>query len=198
MTKQYDRAYFDKWYRSRQHRVHDRGEVERKTMMAVTLAEYFLRRPIETVLDVGAGEGAWLPRLKRIRRGIEYTGIDPSEYAVERFGKERNLHQGGFGDLAAFGFRDSFDLVICSDVMHYLTERELRDGLPELARLTGGIAYIEVLTREDEIIGDLDGLIPRSASFYKKLFTRAGLAQAGPYCWLGPEMREVATALEMP
>lgn len=198
MTKQYDRAYFDKWYRSRNHRVHDRSEVRRKTIMAVSLAEYFLRRPIETVLDVGAGEGAWLPRLRAVRRGIEYVGVDPSDYAVERFGASRNLRKGGFADLASLRFRDSFDLVICSDVMHYLSERDLRAGLPELARLTGAIAYIEVLTKEDEIIGDLDGLIPRPAAFYKRLIERAGFAQAGPYCWLGPEMREVATKLELP
>lgn len=195
MTKQYDHEYFEKWYRSRAHRVHEKGEVRRKVGLAIATAEYFLHRPIESVLDVGCGEGAWYTHLRALRRGAKYAGIDASDYVVERFGAERNIVKGSFGDLRA---RDGvYDLVVCSDVLHYLSERELRRGLPHLARLTEGIAFIEVLTNEDEIIGDVEGLIRRPTDWYRRLFKKAGFVQAGPYCWLPRSMQAFAAELEI-
>ena len=192
--KRYDRDYFDKWYRSRSHRVHDLAEVRRKVALAVTTAEYFLRRPIESVLDVGCGEGAWFKHLRALRRHAHYTGIEASEYAVERFGTERNIRRGTFGDLRSV--RSEYDLVVCSDVLHYVDERELERGLPELERVTGGLAFLEVLTSEDEIVGDVEGLIRRKASWYRRRFFDAGFVQAGPYCWLPESMLDFAAELE--
>jgi SAM-dependent methyltransferase len=197
MTKTYDRAYFDRWYRSRKHRVHDQGEVKRKVHLAVASAEYFLRHPIRNVLDIGAGEGAWHKHLRSLRRDIQYFGIDPSDYVVQRFGAQRNIRKGGFGDLHTLRGLE-FDLVVCSDVLHYVSEKEIKRGLPALVRLTGGAAFIEVLTREDDIVGDLDGLIQRPAAWYKRLFARGGLTHAAPYTWLSRRMAKMATELELP
>ena len=44
MPKQYDKAYFDRWYRGRKTRVSTHAEVRRKVALAVTVTEYFLRR----------------------------------------------------------------------------------------------------------------------------------------------------------
>ena len=195
MTKQYDRDYFDKWYRSRSHRVHDVAEVRRKVALAVTTAEYFLRRPIESVLDIGCGEGAWFKHLRALRPRAHYTGIEASDYAVQRFGAERNIRKGTFGDLRSV--QSAFDLVVCSDVLHYIEERELDRGLPELARITEGLAFIEVLTSEDDIVGDLEGLIRRKPSWYRRKFKGVGFTQAGPYSWLPASMLEVAAELEV-
>jgi len=196
MTKEYDLQYFDRWYRGRD-RVHTRGEVRRKIMLAVATAEYFLRRPIKTVLDVGAGEGAWLTHLRPVRRNAAYLGIEPSDYAVETFGATRNLRKGSFARLAALRLGRPFDLVVCSDVLHYLSKREIGEGIGELARLTGGVAYIEVLTEEDSIIGDLHGLNRRPAAWYRRRFERAGFRWVAPYLWLSPALRDEASELEM-
>jgi SAM-dependent methyltransferase len=175
--------------------VHEKGEVRRKVALAIATAEYVLHRPIETVLDVGCGEGAWYTHLRALRRGAKYIGIDSSDYVVERFGAERNIAKGSFGDLR--GREGAFDLVVCSDVLHYLSERELRRGLPHLARLTQGIAFIEVLTTEDEIIGDVEGLIRRPSDWYRQQFKKVGFVQTGPYCWLPRSMRDFAAELEI-
>src|SRR5512138_3905428 len=98
MIKTYDRHYFDKWYRSGD-RVHERGEVRRKAALAISTAEYFLQRRIESVLDVGCGEGAWFQHIRSLRPRAHYAGIDSSEYAVSEFGEERNIRLGSFGDL---------------------------------------------------------------------------------------------------
>jgi SAM-dependent methyltransferase len=194
-TKQYDRAYFDRWYRGR-NRVHGEGEVRRKVTLALATAEYFLRRPVRTVLDVGCGEGAWLPHLRALRPRLSYLGIDPSDYAVERFGQERNIRKGAFGALGSLRLKASYDLVICSDVLHYVPEADIAAGIDEIVKLLDGLAFLEVLTKEDDIIGDLQGLVKRPALWYRKTFARAGLVQVGAYCWVGPTLEDSVSALE--
>lgn len=195
MTKQYDRAYFDRWYRHRTTRVNTPAEVRRKVSLAVASAEYFLRRQIRTVLDVGCGEGAWLPHLRALRPRVRYVGFDSSEYVVERFGRTRNIHQASFGDLPSLQL-GVYDLVICSDVMHYVPDAELRGGVRAIAGATDGVAYLEVLTKEDEIVGDLHGFLRRPAAFYRQLFTSARMTFAGPYLWLSPAFEGAVAELE--
>lgn len=191
--KRYDRAYFDKWYRGRD-RITTAAELRRKVALAVAEAEYFLRRPIRSVLDVACGEGAWFPHLKALRPRVSYRGIDPSPYAVKAFGKKRHIRQGSFRDVA--GIDGTFDLVVCADALHYIADDEILGGLQDLVRLAGGIVFLEILTREDAIIGDLDGFIRRPAKWYRTHFADAGLTQVGPYTWLAPALREEAAELE--
>jgi SAM-dependent methyltransferase len=194
MTKQYDKAYFDRWYRGRT-RVSTHAEVRRKVAVAIANAEYFLRRQLRTVLDVGCGEGAWLAHLQAFRPRVQYLGLDPSEYAVRRFGKERNIRKATFGDLPRLDL-GVYDLVVCSDVLHYVPDNELKAGIKTLAEVTDGLAFLEVLTKEDDIVGDLDDFIRRPAATYRKLFTGAGMTFVGPYCWLSPAFRKSVAELE--
>jgi SAM-dependent methyltransferase len=194
MIKQYDKAYFDRWYRGRT-RVSTHAEVRRKVAVAIANAEYFLRRQLRTVLDVGCGEGAWLPHLQAFRPRVQYLGLDPSDYAVRRFGKERNIRKATFGDLPKLDL-GVYDLVVCSDVLHYVPDNELKAGIKTLAEVTDGLAFLEVLTKEDDIVGDLDDFIRRPATTYRKLFTGAGMTFVGPYCWLSPAFRKSVAELE--
>jgi SAM-dependent methyltransferase len=199
MTKEktYDRAYFDRWYRHDDTRVNAPAEIRRKVVLAVAMTEYFIRRPIRTVLDVGCGEGAWFPHLRALRPAVEYIGLDSSDYVVKRFGRTRNIRKATFGDLATMNL-DVYDLVICSDVLHYVPDAELKAGLRSLAAVTDGMAYLEVLTSEDEIFGDLHALFQRPAAWYRKTFASEGLTAVGPYCWLGPAFQNAVAALEAP
>src|SRR3954468_24737297 len=76
--KSYDEAYFKKWYRDPRTRVHTPDSVRRKVRMVVGIAEYFLGRKLRSVLDIGAGEGAWRREIRRIRPEVRYLGIDPT------------------------------------------------------------------------------------------------------------------------
>ena len=193
--KRYDRAYFDRWYRGRD-QVNSTAEVRRKVALAVTVAEFFLHHPVRNVLDVGCGEGAWLPHLRELRPRVTYAGVDPSDYVVERFGRSRNVRKGAFGDLPPIDER--FDLIVCADVLHYVADDDLRRGLPDLVRLGSGTLYLEVLTSDDEIVGDLTGLIRRPSSWYRKVFRAAGLEQVAPFSWLAPGAEEELAAMEKP
>lgn len=196
-TKSYDRAYFEKWYRG-DGKVITPAARARKVAMVLGLTEFLIERPVRTVLDVGCGEAPWQPILRRLRPAARYTGVDPSPYVVERFGKRRNVRQGTFAGLGEMGLKGPFDLVVCSDALHYVSEEDVWKGLPWLAALLGGVAYLEVLTTDDEIVGDLEAWQPRPARFYRRAFDAAGLTPCGMQCWVGPLLHERVTAMERP
>ena len=196
MTKTYDRAYFDKWYRRSE--VGGAARLARKVALAVATAEYHLERPIRSVLDIGCGEGAWRAPLRKLRPRVQYLGFDASEYAIARHGRTRNLRLARFGDFATLRPCAPADLLVCSDVLHYLPTRELDRGLPALADLCGGVAFIEVFAREDETEGDDHDFQPRPAAFYRRRLRAVGLQPLGSHCWLSPARVPLATALELP
>lgn len=192
--KRYDKEYFDKWYRRQ--RVNTPADVRRKVSLAVVQAEYFLGRALRDVVDVGCGEGAWRAHLRALRPRVRYLGVDPSDYAVQTFGRTRNIKKAAFGELSSLRLDRQFDLVVSSDAMHYVRDDELRRGMPQLVHLAGGILFLEVLTADDDIVGDLDGLIRRPASWYRKLFREQGLVQVGPYTWAAPAIQSGLSAME--
>ncbi len=196
MTKHYDRAYFDRWYRDGG--IGGPARLARKAALAVATAEYHLERPIRSVLDIGCGEGAWRAPLRKLRPRVQYLGFDASEYAIARHGRTRNLRLARFGDFATLRPCAPADLLVCSDVLHYLPTRELDRGLPALADLCGGVAFIEVFAREDETEGDDHDFQPRPAAFYRRRLRAVGLQPLGSHCWLSPARVPLATALELP
>src|SRR5690606_33978690 len=94
MQKQYYRAYFDRWYRGGG--IGGAQRLARKVALAVATAEYWLQRPVRSVLDIGCGEGAWRAPLLKLRPKLQYIGFDSSQYAVRRHGARRNLHLARF------------------------------------------------------------------------------------------------------
>ena len=194
-TKRYDREYFDRWYRRRG--IGGAKRLARKVALAVAAAEYHLERPIRSVLDIGCGEGVWLAPLRKLRPDVRYLGFDGSEYAVARHGRARNLHLARFGDFALLRPCPPVDLLVCSDVLHYLPTRELTRGLPGLAELCRGVAFLETFTREDRAEGDEHEFQSRPARFYRQRFEAAGFSPLGSHCWLSPALRDSATALEV-
>lgn len=196
-AKAYDRAYFDRWYRAATSRIERRSELRRRVALAVALAERHLDRPLRSALDVGCGEARWRAELRRLRPRLRYTGVDPSSYAVARFGRRRGIVEASFAGLGDLELAGPFDLVICADVLHYVGDDELDRGLPALAALTGGMAWLEALCREDEVEGDRRGLILRPAATYRRRLRRLGLVHAGACGWLAPALGDRPTALEL-
>lgn len=196
MSKIYDHAYFDRWYRHGG--IGHAARLARKVALAVATAEYHLERPIRSVLDIGCGEGAWRAPLLKLRPKAEYLGFDASAYAIARYGRRRNLHLARFGDFAQLRPCPPVDLLVCSDVLHYLPTRELDRGLPALAELCGGVAFIEAFTRGDQAVGDDVEFKARPASFYRERLRALGLRPLGSHCWLSPGRVDAAAALELP
>lgn len=184
MSKSYDRAYFDRWYRDPRDRVVTRDSLERKVRLALSITEFLLMRPVRTVIDIGCGEAAWFPVLRRWRPGVRYIGIDSSEYVLARYGKSRHIRRGSFETLHTLRLPRNVDLIVCADVMQYVRTEHVLRGLRTIKKLLGGVAYIEAYTTEDAMIGDEDDWQDRSGDEYRRLFDRAGLTQCGPYTFV--------------
>jgi SAM-dependent methyltransferase len=194
MNKTYDAAYFQRWYRGRD--AGDRAALARKVSLAVATAEFFLQRPIRSVLDVGCGEAAWRAPLLKLRPKLHYQGVDSSEYAVARYGRSRNIALADFGQLEQLRFGAPVDLLICSDVLHYVPTKELRRGLSGIGEHCSGLAFLDLYTREDAIAGDKRGFLPRRATDYRRWFREAGLRACAPQSYLSPSFEGQVAALE--
>lgn len=196
MAKRYDRDYFEQWYHDPDKRVISPAAVSRKVRLALSVTEALLERPARSVLDVGCGEGAWREHLRRERPGIRYTGVESSEYAVERYGRARDIRRGSFGGLGTVALDGPYDLIVVCDVLQYVPDAELGPGLEEVARLLGGVAFLEAYAIEDAIEGDRRAWHDRSAKEYLRRFGEAGLQGVGMHCYVGAALRESTAALE--
>lgn len=197
MRKQYDEAYFERWYRDPRTRITSDRALERKVHVAISAAEYMLGRRVRTVLDIGCGEGRWYEVLRGLRRNLEYMGLDPSEYAVERFGTSRNVRQGSFGTLKSLRLGGPFDLIVCADVLQYVPTTQLKTGLREIRRLVGGAAYLEAYASEDDMEGDMEGWHFRPAAEWRRHFRDAGLTHCGIYCFIDERKLSAVNRLEI-
>lgn len=195
MKKVYDSAYFQRWYRDRG--TVGRAALGRKVAMAVAIAEFYLERPIRSVLDVGCGEAPWRAPLLKLRPKLHYQGVDSSEYAVARYGRSRNIALASFGQLGELRFGRPVDLLVCSDVIHYVPTAELKRGLAGFAEHCDGVAFLELYTRADDIAGDKRGFLPRSADAYRKWFRAAGFIACGSHAYLSENLHGNAVALEI-
>jgi SAM-dependent methyltransferase len=196
MQKVYDREYFEKWYRNPRHAVNSRHELARKVALTVAVAEYYLGRRVSTVLDIGCGEGVWRAPLRSLRPGVEYLGLDSSEYAIARYGRSRNLRLATFGQLAELRFETTFDLIVCTDVLHYVRTPELKSGLRGIVEMLDGVAFLELFTAADAPDGDKHGFIARTPGWYRSTFAQAGLIACGTHCYIGPRLKGCVAALE--
>jgi SAM-dependent methyltransferase len=196
MVKVYDRAYFERWYHDRDTRILMKGSLERKVALAVAAAEFVLGRPIYSVLDVGCGEGLWRAVLRRLRPRVRYTGVDGSEFVVRRHGRRRNIRLARFGALGRLELDGPFDLVVCSDVLHYVPTPELARGIRALGRHTQGLAWIEVFAAQDETVGDHVEYHERPARTYDRLLRAAGLTPIGLYAFVPRDVLRTLTAFE--
>ena len=194
--KRYDAEYFRRWYHDPRRRVITPNAVARKARLVTGIAEALLERPIRSVLDVGAGEGAWRAHLRRLRPRVRYVGIESSAYAVARFGRSRGLRHGSFGTLDALGLEGPFDLIIVCDVLHYVPDRELAPGLAAIVGLLEGVAYLEAYTTADAIEGDRGDWHHRPPARYQRLFREAELHPVGMHCYVGPALADSTAVLE--
>jgi SAM-dependent methyltransferase len=163
----------------------------------IALTEQLLGRRARNALDVGCGEGLWRAALRRERPHLDYSGVEPSAYAVRRYGTRRNIRQGDLASLGASGIRGQFDIVICNDVLHYVTTPVLRAGMDAVATRLRGVAYLGLFTSADAIEGDLHGYLKRSPSFYRRAFENAGLRSVGMHCWIPEPLALDRAALEL-
>ena len=137
----FDKAYYDRFYGRSRHRIASVREEEAHCDFVCAYLRY-LGQPVRTVVDIGCGFGPWRELIARHYPRARYTGVEVSDYLCEKFGWTR-------GSAADFRSRHAFDLAICKDTLQYLPPREAEAAIGNLARLTRGVLYFNLLTAED-------------------------------------------------
>lgn len=89
----------------------------------------------DSILDVGAGEGFVLEKLRVNKIGKKLEGIEYMDEAIE-LGKKTNPQvKIKKGDIYKLPYKDnSFDLIICTEVLEHLEDPKM--ALAELKRVT--------------------------------------------------------------
>ena len=140
-TRSFDARFYQRFYMNPRTRVTTRAEMTRRAGMVAALVKQ-LEIPVKRILDAGCGLG-WLraPLLKAFPAAV-YVGLEVSEHLCRQHGWVRN-------SLAEYRPRGRFDLLICYDVMQYLSDREAAQAMANLARLSRGALYFHAPTLED-------------------------------------------------
>jgi 2-polyprenyl-3-methyl-5-hydroxy-6-metoxy-1,4-benzoquinol methylase len=140
MSQRFDREYYRRFYFDGRTAVVSRAEMRARAQLIAAYARH-IGLPVRRMLDAGCGIGLLRTPLRRAFPRAEYTGLEYSEYLCQRFGWQ----QGSLADWRA----ESFDLVICYDVLQYLDDRTAARAIVNLGRLTHGVLYLSALTSRD-------------------------------------------------
>lgn len=97
----------------------------------------------DSILDVGAGEGFVLERLRKANIAKKLEGIEYMDEAIA-LGKKMNPHvKIKKGDIYKLPYKDNtFELVICTEVLEHLEDPE--NALKELKRVSNKYLVLSV------------------------------------------------------
>jgi 2-polyprenyl-3-methyl-5-hydroxy-6-metoxy-1,4-benzoquinol methylase len=137
----FDQAYYQRFYFNRRTAVTSRGEMRARARLISACLGY-IDLPVASILDAGCGVGLLRSPLLQAHKRATYTGLEFSDYLCQRYGWRQ-------GSIETFRTRQRFDLVICYDVLQYLSPPQARRAIANLARLCRGALYFGALTRED-------------------------------------------------
>jgi len=137
----FGREYFRRFYLDPATRVVTAGEMRtRARLIAAVLAQVAI--PVRSILDAGCGIGLLRKPFAEVLPRARYRGLEASEYLCARHGWIK-------GSVVDHVPSAPADLVICYDVLQYLTDRDASRALANLARLSRAAVYVSALTRED-------------------------------------------------
>ena len=103
--------------------------------VADAMVEHYSIKPGDKILDIGSGKGFLLYDFTQSVPGVEVTGVDISEYAIEH-GKEEVKSSLQVCNAQKLPFEDnSFDFVVSITTLHNLYNFELDSALREMERV---------------------------------------------------------------
>jgi SAM-dependent methyltransferase len=133
--------FYRRHYADPRTRVVTKAEMSRRADLVVAFVRHGELR-VRSILDVGCGLGLMRDKLLGRFPRARYVGLEASSYLCERHGWEH-------GSAASFDPGRTFDLVVCYDVLQYLTSRPAAAAIRNLGRLCAGVLHFGVLTTED-------------------------------------------------
>lgn len=138
---QFDSTFYQRFYVNPRTRVTTPAEMRRRAAAVAALIQH-LQLPVKSILDAGCGMGWMRAPLRRAFPRARYLGLEVSGHLCRRYGWTQ-------ASLAEYRTRARFDLIICYDVMQYLSERDAARAMANLGRLCRGALYFHAPTLED-------------------------------------------------
>lgn len=143
----FDRDY---WDGERQHGYGGYRYDGRWRPVAEAMAAHYGLKAGSKILDVGCGKAFLLYEFTQVVPGVEVTGLDISEYALQHAKEEMRPYL-THGDASRLPFEDrSFDLVISITTLHNLYLFDLWSALQEIERVGRGGKYVCVEAYRNE------------------------------------------------
>ena len=137
----FDRTFYQRFYMNPRTRVTTREEMTRRALLVAASMKY-LELPVRRILDAGCGMGWMRAPLLKAFPDASYVGLEVSEHLCKRYGWTH-------ASLAEYRSRGAFDLIICYDVLQYLSDREASRAVANVARLCRGALYFHAPTEQD-------------------------------------------------
>ena len=139
--ERFDKDYYQRFYYDSRTAVTTRAEMNARGRLIAGFADH-VGQPVRRILDAGCGVGLLRAPLKKAWPKADYVGLEISDYLCTRYGWRKT----GIQDFVS---REQFDVVICYDVLQYLSPAEARRAFGNLARACRGVLYFGALTKED-------------------------------------------------
>ena len=143
----FDASYYQRFYHDPKTRAVSEAEHGRQAAFIAAYLDYLVI-DVSSVLDIGCGIGTLLKALGKRFPKADCRGVELSRYVCEQYGWEQGSVVDYDGDGAA--------LVLCTDVLGYLTREDCRAAIANLAQLSHAALYMSVLTQEDLEICDTE------------------------------------------
>jgi trans-aconitate methyltransferase len=141
MSQRFNARYYQRFYMNPRTRAVSEAEIVRRADMVAAVIKQ-LELPVKRILDAGCGLGWFRAPLLTAWPAAAYTGLEVSEYLCREHGWVNE-------SLTSYRPRGRFDLIICHDVLQYLSDRQCAQALANLARWSRGALYLHVPTAED-------------------------------------------------
>jgi SAM-dependent methyltransferase len=141
MPNQFTPHFYKRFYENPRTRVTTREEMQRRARAVAAMVSQ-LDIDVARILDAGCGLGWMRDALLEAFPKAKYVGLEVSQHLCERYGWVN-------ASLATYRPKGQFDLVICYDVLQYLSDREAVRAINNLATICRGALYFHAPTLED-------------------------------------------------
>lgn len=132
----------DLWARER----YTENEDELRRFVACT---DLLPKDVKSILDAGAGNGAFMYFLEEESVPVNLVGLERSRIAIESSLSSSTIHQGSIDNMPFLN--RSFDLVSCLEVIEHLPYKVYENSLRELERVADKYILLSVPYKEERI-----------------------------------------------
>jgi len=187
-------AYFRKFYGNPRTRVVTAAEMQRRAALIAAILSH-AQLPIRRILDAGCGVGLLRKPFAEALPRARYAGLELSPYLCRRFGWIQ-------GSVTDYVHPEPVDLLVCYDVLQYLSDAEAVRAIGNMPKLTRTALYVSALTRKDWRDNcdrsRTDGAVHlRSGDWYRRRL-RKSFHYIGFGVWLRRDVSAVLWDLEHP